>query len=169
MTLLAKNAKGSVAKKFRIVAGDRIALTPPMGWNSWNCWAHAVDQEKVLRSARAVVASGLINHGWSYVNIDDTWQGARGGKYQAIQGNEKFPDMKKLCDEIHAMGLKVGIYSSPWITTYAKYAGSSSDSPDGAWTKEMATDKFWRLGKYSTDGLRVGDRFHAGRLGVGIL
>jgi len=149
VTLTAKNAKGSAAKKFRIVVGDRIALTPPMGWNSWNCWAHAVDQEKVLRSARAVVASGLIHHGWSYVNIDDTWQGARGGKHQAIQGNEKFPDMKKLCDEIHAMGLKAGIYSSPWITTYAKYAGSSSDSPDGAWTKEMGTDKFWRLGKVS--------------------
>ena len=149
VTLTAKNAKGGAAKKFRIVAGDRIVLTPPMGWNSWNCWAHAVDQEKVLRSARAVVASGLINHGWSYVNIDDTWQGARGGKYQAIQGNEKFPDMKKLCDEIHAMGLKAGIYSSPWITTYAKYAGSSSDSADGAWTQAMATDKFWRIGKHS--------------------
>ena len=149
VTLKAKNAKGGAAKMFRIVVGDRIVLTPPMGWNSWNCWAHAVDQEKVLRSARAVVASGLINHGWSYVNIDDTWQGTRGGKYQAIQGNEKFPDMKKLCDEIHAMGLKVGIYSTPWITTYAKYAGGSSDSPDGAWTKEMATDKYWRLGKHS--------------------
>ena len=149
VTLTAKNAKGSAAKKFRIVVGDRIVLTPPMGWNSWNCWAHAVDQEKVLRSARAVVSSGLINHGWSYVNIDDTWQGARGGKYQAIQGNDKFPDMKKLCDEIHAMGLKTGIYSSPWITTYAKYAGSTSDSADGAWTQAMATDKSWRIGKYS--------------------
>jgi len=149
VTLTAKNAEGTAQKKFRIVAGDRIALTPPMGWNSWNCWAHAVDQEKVLRSARALVAAGLINHGWSYVNIDDTWQGARGGRFGAIQGNEKFPDMKRLCDEIHGMGLKAGIYSSPWITTYAKYAGSSSDSPDGTWTKDMGTDKFWRIGKYS--------------------
>ena len=147
--LKAKNARGSAIRKFRIVVGDRIALTPPMGWNSWNCWAAAVDQEKVLRSARALAASGLTDHGWTYVNIDDTWQGVRGGKYQALQGNEKFPDMRKLCDEIHAMGFKVGIYSSPWITTYAKYAGSSSDSPDGTWTQAMADDKQWRLGKYS--------------------
>lgn len=148
VTLSAQNAKGRSEKRFRIVVGDRIALTPPMGWNSWNCWAHAVDQDKVLRSARALVSSGLINHGWSYVNIDDTWQGVRGGAYGALQGNEKFPDMKKLCGEIHSMGLRVGLYSSPWITTYAKCAGGSSDARDGAWTKTMATDKFWRIGAF---------------------
>ena len=149
VVLTAKNAQGSDEKKFKVVVGDRIALTPPMGWNSWNCWAAAVDQEKVMRSARALVASGLINHGWSYVNIDDTWQGSRGGKYRALQGNEKFPDMEKLCDQIHTLGLKVGIYSSPWITTYAKCAGSSSDAPDGAWSPALARDAYWRLGKYS--------------------
>ena len=62
----------------------------------------------MLRSARAMVSSGLIDHGWTYVNIDDTWQGPRGGPFNAIQGNKKFPDMKGLCDEIHAMGLKAG-------------------------------------------------------------
>ena len=109
-----------------------------MGWNSWNCWAGAVDQEKVLRSARAMVSSGLINHGWTYINIDDTWQGQRGGPYDGLQANEKFPDMKKLCDEIHSMGLKAGIYSTPWITSYAKFAGGSSDDLKGVWTKELA-------------------------------
>ena len=64
---------------------------------------------------------GLIDHGWTYVNIDDTWQGRRGGPFNGIQGNQKFPDMKELCDEIHAMGLKPGIYSTPWITSYAKF------------------------------------------------
>jgi alpha-galactosidase len=145
----AKNAKGDAAKMFRIVVGDRIALTPPMGWNSWNCWADTVDQEKVLRAARAVVATGLINHGWSYINIDDSWQGIRGGRYNAIQGNDKFPDIKKLCDEIHSLGLKTGIYSTPWITSYAKYVGGSSDNPDGAWTNEMTDDAYRRLGKKS--------------------
>ena len=147
--LKARNAKGTAEKKLRIVVGDRIALTPPMGWNSWNCWADSVDQEKVMRSARALVSSGLINHGWSYVNIDDTWQGVRGGDHHAIQPNEKFSDMKRLCAEIHALGLKAGIYSTPWVTSYAKHIGGSSDRPDGAWTKDLASEKHWRLGKHS--------------------
>jgi alpha-galactosidase len=146
--LRATNAKGTAEKKFRIVVGEKIALTPPLGWNSWNCWAAAVDQEKVLRSARTIVASGLLNHGWTYVNIDDTWQGQRGGAYGAIQPNEKFPDMKGFCDAIHEMGLKAGIYSTPWITSYAKYVGGSSDDPNGAWGKDLASEANWKLGKH---------------------
>jgi alpha-galactosidase len=133
IVLRAKNSLGQTEKKFRIVTGDQIALTPPMGWNSWNCWADAVDQEKVLRSARAMVASGLAQHGWTYINIDDTWQGKRGGKLNAIQPNEKFPDMAKLCDDIHALGLKAGIYSTPWVTSYARHIGGSAENPEGAW------------------------------------
>jgi len=98
VVLHASNDKGMAEKKFRIVVGRQIALTPPMGWNSWNCWAGSVDQEKVLRSARALFSSGLSQHGWTYVNIDDTWQGKRAGPFNAIQPNGKFPDMKSLCD-----------------------------------------------------------------------
>jgi alpha-galactosidase len=148
VVLRAKNALGSACKPFRIVVGERICLTPPLGWNSWNCWAAAVDQDKVLRSARAMVKSGLINHGWTYVNIDDTWQGRRGGPFHGIQANRKFPDMNGLCDAIHAMGLKAGIYSTPWITSYAKFAGGSSDDPAGVWSEKLADDQFWRHGKY---------------------
>jgi alpha-galactosidase len=146
--LRAANAKGTAEKKFRIVVGKNIALTPPLGWNSWNCWADAVDQEKVLRSARSMVASGLLNHGWTYINIDDTWQGQRGGPYGAIQPNEKFPDMKGLCTAIHDLGLKAGIYSTPWITSYAKFVGGSSEDPKGNWRKEFASGDYWKLGKY---------------------
>jgi alpha-galactosidase len=149
IALQARNARGSSSKKLRILVGDQIALTPPMGWNSWNCWAGSVDQEKVLKSARAMVSSRLIDHGWTYVNIDDAWQGPRGGPFGGLQGNNKFPDMKKLCDEIHAMGLKAGIYSTPWITSYARYPGGSSDNPAGTWSKELASDKQHRHGKYS--------------------
>src|SRR5204862_3048847 len=83
VTLRAKNAKGSAEKKFRIVVGDEIALTPPLGWNSWNCWGVMVDADKVRKSAHAMADSGLINHGWTYINIDDAWQAGRGGKFQA--------------------------------------------------------------------------------------
>ncbi len=127
--LTARNALGEATRELRIVIGERIALTPPMGWNSWNCWARDVTQEQVLSSARAMVESGLVNHGWTYINIDDGWQGRRGGRYNAIQTNDKFPDMKELSEQVHAMGLKLGIYSSPWIGTYAAHIGSYSDNP----------------------------------------
>ena len=119
--LRAENGLGSCERGLRIVIGDKIALTPPLGWNSWNCWARDVTQEQVLSSARAMVEKGLDRHGWTYINIDDGWQGRRGGKYNAIQPNTKFPDMKALADEIHGMGLKIGIYSSPWVGTYAAH------------------------------------------------
>ena len=135
VTLHAKNLKGAAKKAFKIICGDRICLTPPLGWNSWNCWAGAVDQDKVLRAARAMASSGLANHGWTYINIDDTWQGKRGGKYHALQGNDKFPDMKGLCDEVHNLGLKIGIYSTPWVTSYANYPGGSSNNKRGLWKR----------------------------------
>jgi alpha-galactosidase len=148
VTLRTQNVKGVAEKPFRIVIGDQIALTPPMGWNSWACWAGSVDQEKILRAARALVASGLINHGYTYVNIDDTWQGLRSGQDHALQGNKKFPDLKKLCDEIHQMGLKAGIYSTPWVSSFGGYPGGSSDDVSGSRTG-LAKGSRARFGKYS--------------------
>jgi alpha-galactosidase len=135
VTFHAKNALGSADKKFKIVAGETISLTPAMGWNSWNHYAGRITQDIVLQNAKAMADSGLINHGWSYVNIDDTWQGERGGQFHGLQGNEKFPDIKALCDQIHAMGLRFGIYSTPWETSYATFPGGSSENPEGKWTK----------------------------------
>ena len=147
--LRARNSLGTDTKQFRIIVGETIALTPAMGWNSYNCWAGSVDEQRVLRSARAMVASGLINHGWTYINIDDTWQGKRTGKDQALQSNERFPNMAGLCAEIHKLGLKAGIYSTPWITSYGKYPGGSSDSADGSWTKALAREPEQRHGRHS--------------------
>jgi alpha-galactosidase len=157
VTLRAKNAVGESEKAFRIVVGETIALTPPMGWNSWNCWGSKVDAEKVLLSAKGMVASGLIEHGWTYINIDDAWQGKRGGPFNAIQGNSKFPDMKSLCDQIHDMGLKAGIYSTPWTTSYANRIGGSAENPEGTWSTPTIPKKGnvnkkilpWAIGKYS--------------------
>jgi alpha-galactosidase len=134
VTLKARNALGEAARELRIVVNPQIALTPPLGWNSWNCYAETVDQQKVMDTAKAMVAKGLKDHGWTYVNIDDTWQGPRGGPFNGIQGNQKFPDIKGLCDQIHAMGLKVGIYSTPWATSYAKFIGGSSNDATGKWS-----------------------------------
>ncbi len=150
LTLRAKNSFGSAMGKFKIVCGDAIALTPPLGWNSWNCWAGAVDDVKVRSSVKAMVEKSLVNHGWTYINIDDTWQGKRGGKFNAIQPNQKFPSMKALADYVHGLGLKIGIYSTPWITSYALYNGGSSDNEQGLWSRDsMANSKSWRHGKIS--------------------
>lgn len=157
VTLRARNAQGAAEKKFKIVVGETIALTPPLGWNSWNHYAGRVSAEIVLANARAMVSSGLIEHGWTYMNIDDTWQGKRGGPFNAIQGNEKFPDMKGLCDAVHALGLKIGIYSTPWTTSYATHIGGSAENPEGTWEKPAVEKKGrvnkkilpWAIGKYS--------------------
>jgi alpha-galactosidase len=92
-----------------------------------------VSEEKVLAAARGLVDSGLRDHGWCYVNVDDGWQGIRGGKFGAIQPNHKFPNMKKMVDAIHDMGLKFGLYSTPWRGTYEGHIGSSCDRADGVY------------------------------------
>ena len=135
VVLNAKNAKGSASKKLKIEIGNRIALTPTIGWNSWNCFGHEVSADKVKRAADALVKSGLVNHGWNYINIDDSWQYNRDGKDPSYTGkmrdekgyiltNSKFPDMKTLGDYIHGNGLKMGIYSSPGPWTCGGCAGS---------------------------------------------
>jgi alpha-galactosidase len=135
VTLHAKNSLGTADKKFRIVVGDQIALTPPMGWNSWNCFAGAVTEERVKSAAEAMVKSGLINHGWTYINVDDYWQNHRNSKDPTLQGpfrdaqgnvvpNSRFPDMKGMADYIHNLGLKAGLYSSPGPWTCGGCTGS---------------------------------------------
>lgn len=154
--LKVRNALGETTRELRIVVGDRIALTPPMGWNSWNSWARAVDEPKVRATAEAM-SRLLKGHGWTYVNIDDTWQGVRGGSFHAIQPNGKFPDMKKLADDVHALGLKLGLYSTPWVTSYAGHIGGSADQADGAWSKpadQKAHHAGFRIG---THGFEVND------------
>lgn len=135
VTLGAENAKGKDVKKLRIECGNKIALTPPMGWNSWNCFAGEVSAEKIERAADAMVKSGLVNHGWTYINIDDFWQNNRDSKDPSLRGdlrdkdgnivpNARFGDMKALADYVHRLGLKIGLYSSPGPWSCGGCAGS---------------------------------------------
>jgi alpha-galactosidase len=100
-----------------------VARTPPMGWNSWNLFACKVRDAVVRAQADAMATNGMKEAGYTYINIDDCWQGKRDAQGN-IQGNEKFPDMKALTDYIHGKGLKAGIYSSPGPKTCAGYEGS---------------------------------------------
>ena len=138
LTLRATNSLGAAEKTFHIVVGEEIALTPPMGWNSYNCFGVRVTQDKALRAARALIAHGLDRHGWTYINLDDGWQGRRSGPAHALQADpERFPDIAAMAGEIHGLGLKVGLYHTPWTVSYGRRLGGSSQNPDGAWD-EMA-------------------------------
>jgi alpha-galactosidase len=107
----------------RDVRDNGLVRTPPMGWNSWNKFAGKVTDEAVRGMADAMVSSGMKKAGYTYINIDDTWEGGRDAKGN-ITSNRKFPDMKALADYVHSKGLKIGIYSSPGPKTCAGYEGS---------------------------------------------
>jgi alpha-galactosidase len=130
--------------------GQNQAQTPPMGWNSWNHFAGRVTDADVRAAADALVASGMRDAGYIYVNIDDTWEGKR-DLQGVIHSNDKFPDMKALADYVHSRGLKLGIYSSPGPQTCAKYEGSY-----GHEEQDAATYAGWGIDylKYDLCGYR---------------
>lgn len=128
------NARGEATRTLRIVAGDhQLALTPPMGWNSWNVWGTSVDAAKVRAAADALISSGLAAHGYAYVNIDDAWQGTRDSRGE-IRANDRFGDISALAEHVHTKGLKLGIYSSPGPKTCAGYEGSAGHEMQDAQT-----------------------------------
>lgn len=149
IVIRATNAHGTATRALRLEVGERHTLTPPMGWNSWNCWGGAVSEEKILAAAQAMVTFGLQQLGWNTVNIDDGWQGVRGGPLHAIQPNRKFRDMGGLARKIHELGLRFGIYSTPWVGTYEGHIGSAARSADGkyAWIEEGDHNEFMRIGR----------------------
>ena len=143
----AENAKGKATRTIRLAVGDTIALTPPLGWNSWNTLCYRLTQEKAMAAAKAMDESGLADHGWAYVNLDDWWEMNNSGcprvesRKQDFGGredvigpardangkiipNRSFPDMNGLTDYIHSLGLKAGLYSSPGPLTCGRCEGS---------------------------------------------
>ncbi|HEU5337199.1 MAG TPA: glycoside hydrolase family 27 protein [Terriglobales bacterium] len=104
-------------------AAQKLAATPPMGWNSWNHFACKVTAADVRAAADRIASNGMKAAGYTYVNIDDCWQGKRDAQGN-IHTNARFGDMKALADYVHSKGLKIGIYSSPGPKTCAGYEGS---------------------------------------------
>ena len=147
IVVTAENAKGRASRTIRLAVGDTIALTPPMGWNSWNTLCYRLTADKAKAAALAMEKSGLGDHGWAYVNLDDWWemnnsgcprqkmrQDDFGGREDVVGPardaagkiipNRSFPDMKDLTDYIHGFGFKAGLYSSPGPLTCGKCEGS---------------------------------------------
>jgi alpha-galactosidase len=135
LTLRASNAKGSSTRGFKLVVGDTLALTPPMGWNDWYTYYEHIAEKVIRQSADAMISSGMADFGYAYVDIDGCWQMKPGSTDPEISGpprdasgtispNRRFGDMKALTDYIHAKGLKAGIYSSPGPLDCAGFEGS---------------------------------------------
>jgi alpha-galactosidase len=129
---------------------NTLAARPPMGWNSWNHFKAKVDDATIRAQAEAMVSSGMRDAGYTYINIDDTWEADRDAQGN-IQANSKFPDMKALADFVHGKGLKLGIYSSPGPKTCAKFEGSY-----GHELQDAKTYAAWGIDylKYDLCGLR---------------
>lgn len=105
------------------LAQSPVAQTPPMGWNSWNFFAERVTDKDIRGAADQLVATGMKDAGYIYVNIDDTWEDKRDAS-GVLHTNSKFPDMKALADYVHSKGLKIGIYSGPGTKTCGGFAAS---------------------------------------------
>lgn len=104
---------------------ENLALTPPMGWNSWNKFACNVDEKLIREVADAMVASGMKDAGYTYINIDDCWHGDRDSLGFIHPDPKRFPSgMKALADYIHSKGLKMGIYSDAGSQTCGGRPGS---------------------------------------------
>jgi alpha-galactosidase len=129
VTLRAKNEQGADERTFKIVVGDTLALTPPMGWNSWYIHYNRVTEEHMRDAADVMIASGMADCGYQYVNIDDCWMKQKGDEpYRDAQGavlpNAKFPDIRGMVNYIHDKGLKAGLYTGPGPWTCAGYVAS---------------------------------------------
>jgi alpha-galactosidase len=135
VTLKASNKDGTAIRSLRIESGERLALTPPMGWNHWYVHYNRITDALMREAADAMVSSGMADAGYQYVSIDDCWMNSpkngdplRVGPARDASGNivpnRHFPDMNALTDHIHSKGLKAGIYTSPGTLTCAGFTGS---------------------------------------------
>jgi len=112
----------SFAQKF-----EGIALTPPMGWNTWNTFQTRIDEELVKQTADYFVSSGMKDAGYTYIILDDGWSTRQRDSITAdlVADPKKFPSgMKAVIDYVHSKGLKFGLYNCGGIKTCANYPGS---------------------------------------------
>lgn len=151
MTFIAKNDYGKDSHQFKLVIGEKLALTPPTGWNSWGGHMLLVTDAVIRKAADVFVEKGLADVGFQYISIDDCWmkmseagydlrsdrqkEQHEGFHFEGIVGdtrdssanvipNKNFPDMKSMTDYVHSFGLKAGIYSSPGPYTCQNFVGS---------------------------------------------
>jgi alpha-galactosidase len=142
------------------LAADGLALTPPMGWNSWNKFACNVSEKLIQGAADALVASGMKDAGYQYVVIDDCWQVRRDAAGKIVADPERFPSgIKTLAKSIHDRGLKFGIYSDAGTMTCAKRPGSKGHEAQDAKTYAEWGVDYLKYDWCNTDGQDTRDAY----------
>lgn len=103
-----------------------LAMTPPMGWNSWNTFETHIDEKLVKETADIMVSSGMAAAGYTYIVLDDGWMTKeRDANGNLVPDPVKFPSgMKDLVDYVHSKGLKFGLYNCAGTKTCAGYPGT---------------------------------------------
>jgi alpha-galactosidase len=130
ITLKAENAQGRVTRSFTLVVGNKLGLTPQMGWNGWYTLYDRPTDADIRSAADAMIASGMAEYGYQFVDIDDGWARKPGSSDEVlgepmrtpdgtIRPNGRFPNMTSLTAYIHSQGLKAGVYSGPGPLTCA--------------------------------------------------
>jgi alpha-galactosidase len=156
-TMLSANVERAFADTTQEVvnkAPNGLALTPPMGWNSWNKFACDINERVVRDTADAMVASGMRDAGYQYVVIDDCWHGPRDSGGFITADPQKFPSgIKALADYVHSKGLKFGIYSDAGRLTCGGRPGSQGHEYQDALTYAR-----WGVDYLKYDWCSTGDR-----------
>lgn len=135
-------------------APNGLALTPPMGWNSWNKFACNNNEQTVRDTADAMVSSGMRDAGYQYVVIDDCWQTSRDANGFIVADAQKFPSgIRALADYVHSKGLKFGIYSDAGRLTCGGRPGS-----EGHEFQDALTYARWGVDYLKYDWCNTGDR-----------
>lgn len=135
---------------------DKLALTPPMGWNSWNKFGCDVNEKLIRETADAMVTSGMKAAGYQYVVIDDCWHGTRDNLGFIQPDPARFPSgMKALADYVHAKGLKFGIYSDAGAKTCGGRPGSRGREYQDALTYAQWGVDYLKYDWCNTEGLKV--------------
>lgn len=137
------NARGTAHTKISICVGPLLALTPPMGWNSWNVYGDRVSADVIVGIAQQMVANGMRDLGYQYVNIDDFWHArSRAADGTPLANPETFPDgIGPVADELHRLGLKLGIYSDAAHLTCGRcFGGLGYEQADARAYAEWGVD-----------------------------
>jgi alpha-galactosidase len=135
---------------------DKLALTPPMGWNSWNKFGCNVDEQLIRETADAIVTQGMRDVGYLYVVIDDCWQGERDSLGWIHPNPQRFPSgMKALADYIHSKGLKFGIYSCAGHKTCGGHPASRGHEFQDALTYARWGVDYLKYDWCNTEGLNA--------------
>lgn len=141
ITLTAENALGKAEKKLTLeIHPGNVLVTPLLGFTTWNAFGADITQQIVEETAQKLVDLGITEYGYRYMNLDSGWQEKYGGEFDAVMPNKKFPDMKKMTDKIHSLGMKAGTYSTPMLTAWGcpkefeSIPGCTTGEPDPIFT-----------------------------------